>query len=107
MEYFIYVIGPENPPIKIGITNNCNRRLKSLQTGHSQKLLIHHQESVNKELAKTFESIIHKNLKIKKTHGEWFNISVEQAINEIKYVLIRYQDEIGLKHRHKNKLLLY
>jgi predicted GIY-YIG superfamily endonuclease len=106
MNYFIYVIGPDNPPLKIGITNNCERRLRSLQTGHCEKLKIYHQEPVDRNLAKTFESIVHHNLKLKRTHGEWFNITVEQAINEIKFVLIRYSDEIGLKDRFKSKLLL-
>lgn len=105
MQSFIYVIGPATPPIKIGITKNCQRRLKNLQTGHSSVLQIHHAEQVDAAIAKTLESIIHKNLRLKKTQGEWFNISVEEAINEIKFAVIRWCDEPSLVQRHKSKLL--
>jgi predicted GIY-YIG superfamily endonuclease len=105
MTAFLYVIGPLKPPIKIGITKNCEKRLMNLQTGHSEKLFIHHREPIDSGLAKTFESIIHENLRLKRTHGEWFNISIDEAINEIKWALIRYENEPGLKHRYKNRLL--
>lgn len=105
MSYFIYVIGPKDPPVKIGISNNCEQRLGNLQTGHSERLFIYHQEPVDVALAKTFESIIHKNLNPKRLVGEWFNITVEEAIHEIQFALIRYADEPGLKHRFKHRLL--
>ena len=63
MNHFVYVIGPAEPPIKIGISKNCEKRVKSLQTGHSQKLLLHYAEPVSPELARVFEQIIHKNLR--------------------------------------------
>ena len=106
MEHFVYVIGPKEPPIKIGISKDCSKRLKSLQTGHSQKLLIHYTEPVSPELARVFERIIHKNLYLQKTHGEWFNLPIEDAINEVKWAIIRYSDEPNLRQRFKNGNLL-
>ena len=107
MSYFIYVIGPKDPPIKIGITGDCEQRLKSLQTGHSQKLYIHYREPVDKKIAKLYEGIIHKNLKHNQTHGEWFDIPIEDAINEIKWCLIRYENEENLIFKKKSGLILY
>ena len=106
MNHFVYVIGPAEPPIKIGISKNCEKRVKSLQTGHSQKLLLHYAEPVSPELARVFEQIIHNNLRLQKTQGEWFNISVEDAINEIKWAIIRYSEEPNLKQQFKNRTLL-
>lgn len=106
MSYFIYVIGPKEPPIKIGITGDCEQRLKSLQTGHSQRLHIHYKEQVDKKIAKLYEGIIHQNLKHKQTHGEWFDISIEDAINEIKWCLIRYENEENIVYKKKAGLLL-
>ena len=106
MSYYIYVIGPKEPPIKIGITGNCEQRLKSLQTGHSQRLFIHHRELVDRKNAKLYEGIIHKNLKHNQTHGEWFNISIDDAINEIKWCFIRYENEQNLAYKKRAGLIL-
>lgn len=97
MSHFVYVIGPAEPPIKIGISKNCDKRLKSLQTGHSQKLLLHYSEPVDPKLARVFERIVHKNLSLQKTQGEWFNIPIEDAINEVKWAIMRYSDELERK----------
>lgn len=107
MSYFIYVIGPKTPPVKIGITNNCEKRLMNLQTGNDEKLYVHHSEPVDRNLARVFEGIIHRQLNYKCTHGEWFDITPEEAINHIRFALIRYQDEPGLKHRFKQRLLTH
>ncbi len=37
----IYVIGPIGGPYKIGMTENIEVRLRTLQTGHWQPLLLH------------------------------------------------------------------
>ena len=97
MDHYVYVIGPKEPPIKIGISKNCSKRLKSLQTGHSQKLLLHYSEIVDPKLARVFERIIHKNLNLQKTHGEWFNIPIEDAISEVKWAIMRYSNELERK----------
>jgi predicted GIY-YIG superfamily endonuclease len=105
MEHYIYVIASKQTPVKIGITHDCEQRLKSLQTGHSDKLQIFHQESVDKDKARILEHIIHKNLKLKRSHGEWFNITVEEAIKEIQYCIITYADDPILEYKYRNKLI--
>jgi len=87
---FIYVIGGTEKPYKIGITNNPTIRLKNLQTGHPSKLRIHHIEPIPDDQVRLLEQTIHKTIKHKKTHGEWFDIDLEQAIAEVKYARIRY-----------------
>lgn len=92
---YIYVIGGNEKPYKIGITNNPARRLKNLQTGHPSKLKIHHIEPVPDNQVRLIEQTIHQTIKYRKTHGEWFDIELEDAIAEVKHARIRHlKDEV-------------
>lgn len=92
---YVYVIGGTEKPYKIGITNNPERRLKNLQTGHPFELKIHHIEQIPESQVRLIEQTIHKTIKHKQTHGEWFDISLEDAISEVKFARIRYlKDEV-------------
>lgn len=44
MTFFVYAIGPENGPVKIGFTNDLKKRLKAIQTGNPQKVEIFYSE---------------------------------------------------------------
>lgn len=92
---YLYVIceqsdGPR--PVKIGFSAEPNKRLKQLQTGHSSPLVLFHKEEVPFENVRALEKLIHKELKHHKARGEWFQISPEDAVLEIKHALIRYGD---------------
>ena len=72
---FVYFIGDSNSagPIKIGVAANVEARLKSLQTGNPNPLLIlgiiEGGHKVEQALHKKFEKFRH--------HGEWFNPTEE------------------------------
>ena len=87
---YIYVIGDTSKPYKIGFTKNPDKRLKSLQTGNPRKLSMLYKEKINENEIKYIEKQIHKELKRKQISGEWFDISLEDAILEIKYARIKY-----------------
>jgi hypothetical protein len=87
---YIYVIGGTNKPYKIGITGNLEQRLKNLQTGHPYELKIHYIEEIPESQVRLLEQTIHKTIKYRKTHGEWFDIELEDAIAEVKHARIRY-----------------
>lgn len=87
---YIYVIGGTEKPYKIGITRNLEQRLKNLQTGHPYELKIHYKEEIPESQVRLIEQTIHKTIKHKQTHGEWFDISLEDAISEVKFAKIRY-----------------
>lgn len=90
---WIYVIGSDTKPYKIGFSKNPEKRLKQLQTGHPKKLKIHHLEEINSNEVLIIEKNIHKENKFKKSHGEWFDLELEEAIAEIKFALIKYSKE--------------
>lgn len=95
---FLYVIGPEIGHQKIGISKNVEKRLKSLQTGNSNKLFIHHTEEVSDCQVRLIEKKIHKELNYIKKTGEWFEMTKEDAIAFLQFFIIRYGDDPTLKH---------
>lgn len=97
---FVYVIGPdkEGSPIKIGISGNCEKRLKELQTGHPEKLMIHHKVEVAKDHVRLLERMIHKTNSQSRLAGEWFNLSVEDAKAEVDFAVIRWGEDKNLKY---------
>lgn len=87
---YIYIIGTNQPPYKIGITINPEQRLRSLQTGFPYPLKILYLEKCLINEYKQLEKEIHNTLSYKRTKGEWFNLDLDQAIHEIKFVIIRF-----------------
>lgn len=87
---WIYIIGAENGPYKIGFSKTPETRLKSLQTGHPNKLILHYKREVPEEEIKFIEECIHKQMKPKQTHGEWFNVILDDAKSEISFAIIKH-----------------
>lgn len=102
---YIYIIGSDNPPYKVGISKDPQKRLKTLQTGHPQKLRIHLLKETDATKTKLLESAIHYNMKFYRTNGEWFDLPLEKVVNEVEFALIRYQDDPNLHVRIKNRWL--
>lgn len=99
----IYVIATENATIcKIGISDNPAARLKQLQTGNAEILKIHHTvELGSRRKAELIESLIHKNNSTHRMKGEWFNMSIDDAIAEVDFHLIRYGDDPLIEYKLK------
>jgi|APGre2960657404_1045060.scaffolds.fasta_scaffold83428_2 hypothetical protein len=93
MTKFIYVISSaksNNPPCKIGISDNPEKRVKQLQTGHPEKLEIKYMKKLNN--ARLYEKLLHKDMSYIRSHGEWFDLSVQEAIDQINFTLIHYEE---------------
>jgi hypothetical protein len=105
MSSYIYIIGSDNPPYKIGISKNPEHRLKNLQTGHPHRLKIWEVRETESKKTKLLESVIHKHLDQYRMSGEWFNIPLEQAILHVDFALIRYEDDPLLEHLVREKLI--
>lgn len=84
-EVFVYVIGPNNGPQKIGFAKNVRLRLETLQVGCPFDLCIHHAESTPNELtARRIEKMAHRLLKSSRQRGEWFNVSPTLATETVR-----------------------
>lgn len=82
---FVYCIGSEDGPVKVGITTNLLSRLRSLQNGSATKLELiwvytayHRQEALEMERA-FFE--VHADVRLE---GEWFDISADLASESLE-----------------------
>lgn len=101
----IYVIGPEAGPFKIGYSASPTARLSSLQTGTTEYLRLHYQQECETEKAKVIEKLIHRQLAHKRIRGEWFAVTLDEAISEVQFAFIRWEGEDNLTFRFKRKLL--
>jgi hypothetical protein len=91
---YIYVIceGKDASSVKIGFSANPERRVKQLQTGHEGTLSLIHKEEIPAANVRAMEEIVHKLLRHRKVRGEWFNLTADDAVAEIKHAVIRYGD---------------
>ena len=88
----IYLIGTNmNGPLKIGYSKNPEKRLKQLQTGHDEILYLFYKRPVDVLKPHILESHIHDANRHHKIHGEWYNLSVEEAKKEIEYAIIYWE----------------
>ena len=90
---FLYVIGPDEGPQKIGFSKDVQKRLSNLQTGNPVELKIHYQEEVPENRVKLLENKIHRELNHHRINGEWFNINPNDAMLEVQHVVIRWVDD--------------
>jgi hypothetical protein len=103
---YIYVICEEvatSSTVKIGFSADPERRLRQLQTAQSNPLVLIHKEEVPAASVRALERLIHKELRHRKARGEWFTMSPEDAIAEIKHAMIRYGDIENLAQRVRSR----
>lgn len=90
---FIYVIGNNEKKQKIGFTNDVNVRLKTLQTGNPEKLILHHYVEIPKNRVRILEKKIHSELNYKRLTGEWFSLTPQEAKNFLDFAVIRWLED--------------
>lgn len=82
MNGFVYVVGPEAGPFKVGIAKDVAKRLAAIQTGCPYPLKVHFTlEAPN---ALKVEKAAHRKLLPFGTSGEWFNAPLETVIAAVK-----------------------
>jgi hypothetical protein len=89
----VYIIAADDAgPVKIGFSKNPEKRLKQFQTGHPQPLRLCHSLAFEGKRAKGIERIIHQTINHLRVQGEWFGLTVADAIAELEFAMIRYGD---------------
>lgn len=87
----MYIIGATTSgPLKLGISAFPDRRVRQLQTGHADRLHVLHTEPVPPDRARLYEKLLHRDIRHHRTHGEWFNLNLENAKLHIQFTLIHY-----------------
>lgn len=84
---YVYVIAA-NDAIKIGVSNDPNKRLASLQTAHFVPLtLLFTIRCKSEEIAYSVEAMLHEHYKAHRLKGEWFSLDPEVVMNDIEFML--------------------
>lgn len=92
---YLYVIAASpDGPVKLGYSDRPERRMRALQTGRPDRLSLYHQEPVSATQARRYEQRLHRDLNHIRTGGEWFAMTTEQAIAEVRFTLIEYGLEL-------------
>lgn len=82
--HFIYVIGREQGPVKVGITSSPGARLAAIQTGCHFKIdILHLRECRDREQALEHEEIFHSVYREQRLNGEWFDLAADFAIEGV------------------------
>jgi hypothetical protein len=85
---FLYIIavnydGVLCAPIKVGVTNDTQRRLREIQTANHLKLgIFSFYEFPDEETARRSESFIHSVLSNARLEGEWFDIEPQRFLSK-------------------------
>jgi hypothetical protein len=83
---YVYVIEQQlTGHVKIGITEDVQSRLRSLQTAAPAPLLLRHSIICkDRDTAKTFEQLLHETYRACRTSGEWFKVPPDVVIGDIE-----------------------
>jgi len=77
---YVYAIGNEDGPVKIGITNKLGGRLRAIRTGCPIPIeIIHAAKMPSRSRARRMEAVIHAAYRENRLCGEWFSIDADQA----------------------------
>lgn len=80
MNKYVYLISDANSySYKIGISNNPEKRLKTLQTGNEKSLKIIHK--VLCENYNNVETALHNKYNFLRVNGEWFELTKEDVVS--------------------------
>ena len=76
----VYVFQLDNETVKIGISNNIQRRIRAV-CGHSGLIILFWActEKLSAKGARQIESDCHKHFANRRTRGEFFNITFDEA----------------------------
>lgn len=80
---YIYLIqNKETLKYKIGVSKNPKKRLKQLQTGSGEDLII--KEIYKSDIARKIESTFHNRYSHVRKRGEWFDLSISEEVEFIE-----------------------
>lgn len=83
--------------IKIGISDDCQKRLRSLQTGSDCELRLLCEFITPSSPPSKIEALLHKEFKRKSVRGEWFSVEENDVIEAIKRMNgVQVMNEMGL-----------
>jgi hypothetical protein len=95
---FIYAIGTETRQ-KIGFSKDPRARLKQLQTGNAEQLVLHHYIEVPEDRLRLLEKFLHKDIGYKKLKGEWFSMTKNEVVDYLTFAEITWVGDPLLEYK--------
>lgn len=103
MEAFIYLLRiPEKGIYKIGVAKNVERRLKQLQTGNPEPIIL--VSKFKSERAYKIESILHRRYSLNRIEGEWFYLTDSQVDN-FNHECMLLEENLNTLAKYKNPFI--
>ena len=87
---FLYCIANNNGQCKFGFSKDPHRRVRSLQTGSSEDLVLLETVSVGDRSVREMERLLHREFAHRRVRGEWFDISPEDGVAFLQWFSIHY-----------------
>lgn len=75
---YLYLIGSENGPNKVGYASNLEKRFSQLQSATHDRLHVKVKERIDGDVVRAMERACHHLLKKYKIRGEWYNVTEDQ-----------------------------
>jgi len=91
---FLYCIADNNGSVKFGFSKDPNRRVRSLQTGSADELVLLETVSVPQDRVREYERLLHQEFAHLRSRGEWFRISPEDAVAYLSWFSIHYLSDL-------------
>ena len=79
--------------VKFGFSKDPHRRVRSLQTGSSEELVLLESIAVPEDRVREYERMLHSEFAHLRTRGEWFRISGEDGVSFLQWFQIHYLSE--------------
>jgi hypothetical protein len=95
---YIYAIGTDTKQ-KIGFSKEPTARLKQLQTGNPEQIVLHHCIEVDETRIRLLERFLHKDIGYKRIKGEWFNMTKNEAVNYLIFAEITWVNDPLLEYK--------
>lgn len=99
---YVYLVKSENGLYKIGVSNNVERRIKQLQTGSPDKIIM-----IDKFLSDypfKVESTLHRINNIDNISGEWYSLD-ENTVNNFHNECETIESNFKCMDEHQNPFL--
>jgi len=91
---FLYCIADNNGSVKFGFSKDPERRVRSLQTGCAEELVLLESISVPEHSVREYERLLHAEFAHLRCRGEWFAIRPEDAVSYLTWFEIHYLSDL-------------
>lgn len=92
---YLYAIGTTGRRQKVGYSGDPESRLKKLQTGNPEQLLVHYTFPVDPAYAFKLEQYFHRLYNHRRVKGEWFDMSVDEVVGLMQHHEIMLESTIA------------